>query len=230
MVGMAGVAGAATWWVTREGEAPVVRAPVRTGTQTGVVEGGGARAAPGVVNEVAGVHGLTDASGAQRAELEAALGRVDALSSELEASKTRTAELEAQLAAADGRVGVLGGLLALYRQLDELDLDEVVEGGLEELGFWVRQALSHLPGLRRGLATAERLLGQLEASLPSIEDGIGWLQGAVNRLADGLQVMEDALEETVEPLQPLTAKLVEFAGKILGWMPFGVGKGVKRGL
>jgi len=229
MAGMAGAAGMATWWVTREGEPPAASMvagatpPAASPTRRGGSGGTAAQPPAGAAGEAAEVRGLVDANPALRAELEA-------LSSELTASKARVTELEAQLAAAEGQAGALGGLLALYRQLDELDLDEVVEGGLDALNFWVGQALSHLPGLRRGLATAERLLGQLEASLPSIEEGIGWLQAAVNRLADRLQVMEDALAETVEPLQPLAAKLVEFAGKILSWMPFGVGKGVERGL
>jgi hypothetical protein len=162
--------------------------------------------------------------------LAAALGQVDSLTAELAAYRNRTIDLEAQLASTEGRVGILGGLLALYGQLDDLALDEVVEGGLDELGFWVTQALSHVPILRRGLAAADRVLGELDLAVPSIGEGIGWLQGVVNRLADALQVMEDALEETVEPLQPLAAKLAEFAAKILGWMPFGVGTGVQRGL
>jgi hypothetical protein len=233
MIGMAGAAGATTWWVTREEELPVVTVvgpPGEATPQVGLLEAPGSLPAAVQPNEAIEAKALRDPSADLQAELDAALGQVDSLTTELAAYKTRTADLEAQLASTEGRVGLLGGLLALYNQLDELALDDVVEGGLDELGFWIDQALSHVPILRRGLATADRLLGQLEASLPSIEDGIGWLQGVVNRLADALQVMEDSLEETVEPLQPLASKLADFVDKILGWLPFGVGKRVQRGL
>jgi hypothetical protein len=233
MMGMAGAAGVTTWWVTREDERAVVSvvgSPAQVTPQVRIVE---PPASPPTVEQSRGgieAKALSDPGADLQGELDLALERVDSLTSELAAFKTRTADLEAQLASTEGRVGVLGGLLALYTQLDELELDEVVEGGLDELGFWIDQALSHVPVLRRGLATADRLLGQLEMSLPSIEDGIGWLQGVVNRLADALQVMEDSLEETVEPLEPLAAKLADFVAKILGWLPFGVGKRVQRGL
>jgi hypothetical protein len=233
MMGMAGAAGVTTWWVTREEEPPVVSVvgpPPQATPQVRVVEPPGATRAAGRETGDVTAKAQPDRSADLQAELDLALERVDSLTSELAAYRTRTADLEAQLSSTESRVGVLGGLLALYSQLDELELDEVVEGGLDELGFWIDQALSHVPVLRRGLATADKLLGQLEASLPSIEDGIGWLQGIVNRLADALQVMEDSLEETVEPLQPLAAKLADFVARILGWLPFGVGKRVQRGL
>jgi hypothetical protein len=233
MLGMAGAAGATTWWLTREEEPPVVSVvgpPGEATAQVRVLEPPGSLTMVEQPDQGVEAKAVPDPSADLQAELDVALGRVDSLTEELIAYKTRTTELEAQLASTEGRVGVLGGLLALYSQLDELELDDVVEGGLDELGFWIDQALSHVPILRRGLTTADRLLGQLEASLPSIGDGIGWLQGIVNRLADALQVMEDSLEETVEPLQPLAAKLADFVTKILGWVPFGVGKRVQRGL
>jgi hypothetical protein len=233
MLGMAGAAGATTWWVTREEEPPVVSVvgpPGEAPAQVRILEPPKSPTAVGQPDQGIEAKALQDPGVDLRAELDMALGRVDSLTSELAAYKTRTAELETQLASTGERVGILGGLLALYGQLDELELDEVVDGGLDELGFWIDQALSHIPVLRRGLTTADRLLGELEASLPSIEDGIGWLRGIVNRLADALQVMEDSLEETVEPLQPLAAKLADFVRKVLGWVPFGVGKRVQRGL
>jgi hypothetical protein len=226
MIGMAGAAGATTWWVTRDDEAvvSVVTPPGEPTAHVRVLE------PPRPAATAGRAKALPDPSVELRAELDGALGRVDSLTDELAAYKARTADLEAQLASTEGRVGVLGGLVALYSQLDDLELDDMVAGGLDELGFWIDQALSHVPVVRRGLATADRLLDQLEASLPSIDEGIGWLRGIVNRLADALQAMEDSLEETVEPLQPLAAKLADFVSKILGWLPFGVGRRVQQGL
>jgi hypothetical protein len=233
MVSMTGAAGATTWWVMRHDDAPATGVATGEGAsrlQTQVLERSLAPAPSVEPAPSAQARAVNGPEAELRVELENALGRVASLTEELEAYETRTAELEARLASSDGQLGVLGGLVALYGQLDDLELDEVVEGGLNELGFWVGQALSHLPGLRRGLATADRALGQFEASLPTLEEGITWLRGVINRLADGLQVMEDRLEETVEPLQPLAGKLADFAAKILGWVPFGVGKRVERGL
>ena len=134
------------------------------------------------------------------------------------------------MGSAQSRLGVLGGLVALYEQLDALELDELAAAGLREMGEALEGAIARLPLVDRGLEAVEEAVSGLEDSLPSMQDGLSWLLVGVDRLAAGLQETEDALGETVEPLQPLAGKLGAFFSKLLGWVPFGMGRRVERGL
>ena len=230
MVGMAGAAaavGTAGWLGLREEATPATVA-LPKGSPAELIP------APTIAPTTAeSVEQLTPA-GEGSAHVQAMLAQRDAelkaLRGELAGYKSQVASLETEMGSTESRLGVLGGLLALYEQLHALELDELAAEGLREMGEALEGAFTRLPPVERGLEVVEEAVSGLEGSLPTMQAGLGWLLEGVDQLANGLQEIEDALGETVEPLQPLASKLGAFFSKLLGWVPFGMGRRVERGL
>lgn len=222
----AGAAGAAGWFISRDGEVPTVVVSERA-----LPEPPSPPELKAAVSQGFSADYATQNENARlAADLEAALSRLEVVQRELEASKGKVSSLATQLDESQGRVGVLEGLAALYAELEAIDLDELVEASLEAIPSLFENILAQVPLLEAGLDAASTALDNLELSLPSIQDGVSWLSGLVDELGEAFGELEEVLAEAVDSMGSFMETLGAFFAKVLKWVPFGAGDTIERGL
>lgn len=136
--------------------------------------------------------------------------------------------LEQQLASANEQVGILTGLVALYEQLDAVDLGLVLGAGLQATEGVLRELVESVPGLEEGLANGQQALDNFEAQIPTLEEGRNWLTSQVTRLNELYETAEMVLKSVLESAGSFLAMLSQWFEEILGWLPFGVGEKAGR--
>ena len=135
----------------------------------------------------------------------------------------RTAsELEAA-----GEILKLKGLLALYENLERIELDAIVSTAIAAVGLLLNGLESGSLAVKGGLDTVEGLLLDFEGAFPTIRAGIEWTEGVISALADRLQALEDAIEGVLEKAQPITDALGSVFDSVLDRLPFGFGDRIR---
>ena len=105
--------------------------------------------------------------------------------------------IQTELATANEQIGVLAGLVALYEQLEEIDLDAVVDNGITAVNESLSNLLADIPTLEEGLAAGQLALAEVEDHLPVLENGRVWLDGQLGKLETYFQQVEFLLIEAV---------------------------------
>jgi hypothetical protein len=136
--------------------------------------------------------------------------------SESESIQTRFEEMNLQ-------VGVLSGLVALYDQLDEIDLDDIVDNGLNAVGDALDELVDNVPTVSEGLQMGQAALDELEQHIPLIEDGRDWLDDQLGSVDEYYSAIERALSRVVEGGGSFIQMLNEWFQGLLKWLPFGIG-------
>ena len=158
-----------------------------------------------------------------RAELDAALRRLNALQSANGDAGKLNDSLQTELATANHRVSLLAGLVALYEQLDGIELAETVDEKLETFGMTIYDLVDGLPDVEEGLASGQRALEAFEAHIPQLQSGRDWLESQLGRLNTFYAAAEKVLAAAVETAGDFLQKLDEWFEDVLKWLPFGVG-------
>lgn len=179
-------------------------------------------------------------AGANQSELLAQLARVQAenvrLTSELEAAQRRLDDLQQassndalvetlqmQLKEANTRISLLAGLVALYEQLENIDVAGILEGGITTVNRVLSNLLQKIPGVAEGLAVGGLAISQFEAQIPLVNNGRTWLETRISRIIVAYQQVESSLQRAVETAGSFLQMLNEWFQSILRWLPFGMG-------
>lgn len=149
------------------------------------------------------------------------LGSTRALEAESRTARDSTAQ---QLDAANNRIGVLAGLVALYDQLDQIDLGDVVENGLGAVGERLGELLDGAPDLVAGLDNGQLALAEMEAQIPLLENGRLWLDNQVARVETFYGEVEAWLQQAVERAGDFFELLADWFEGLRKWLPFGIGE------
>jgi hypothetical protein len=139
-----------------------------------------------------------------------ARGAHDALSLELDGARTQ--------------LGVLGGLVALYQQLDEADLGGVVENGLGVVGEKLGELLGGVPALSIGLDGGQLALSEIEAHIPLLDNGRQWLGVQAEKMSGFYGEVESWLKQAVDRVGNFLEMLAEWFAGLRRWLPFGAGE------
>lgn len=131
--------------------------------------------------------------------------------------------LSLELDDARNRLGVLGGLVALYQQLDNADIGGLVEGGLGAVGEKLGELVGGAPALTTGLDAGQLALGQAEAHIPLLDNGRAWLDAQENKLRGFYGEVEARLQRAVDRVGDFFAMLADWFEGLRKWLPFGVG-------
>ena len=158
-----------------------------------------------------------------RAELDAAQRRLEAVETANGDVGQENELLQEELAAANNRVNVLAGLVALYEELEEVDLAEAVDEGLSSFGEAVSSLVESLPSLEEGIATGRQALDNLEAEIPLVKSGRSWMENHLERLSLFYAASERVLDAAVETAGSFLEKLNGWFQNLRKWLPFGVG-------
>jgi len=137
---------------------------------------------------------------------------------------TQTESLTLELDNANQQVGLLAGLIALYEQLDEVDLSVVLENGMSAVSTSITNLINDLPSLEEGLQVGETALSQFEAQIPLVQNGRSWLTDQTDKLELYFTVIEKLLEKTVDRIGPFFDMLHDWFEEVKKWLPFGFGE------
>lgn len=158
-----------------------------------------------------------------KAQLDQALQQLAGLQTSEADSRAARDTLQMELDGANNRLGILGGLVALYQQLDDMDPGAAVEGGLQALGTKLTELVDGTPLLNSGLDTGTLALSEMEAHIPTLDSGRQWLAEQTARVQGFYSQVELVLQEALERVGDFFQMLAEWFEGIRKWLPFGVG-------
>ena len=135
-------------------------------------------------------------------------------------AQTLSAELENSLQ----EVGVLSGLVALYEQLDEVDVSAWMQDGVTAVSESFDELMSHVPTLAEGLEVGQMALTEFEEQLPLLENGRMWLERNNEKLQAYFDALESLLAKAVDSVEPFLEMLTTWFQDIRKWLPFNIGE------
>ena len=138
-------------------------------------------------------------------------------------TRTQRDTLSLELDGARNRLGVLGGLVALYQQLDDADVGGILENGLGAVGEKIGELVGGTPALTAGIAASELALGQVEGHIPLLENGRTWLDAQQAKMRGFYDEVETRLQRAVDRVGDFLALLADWFEGLRKWLPFGVG-------
>lgn len=159
-----------------------------------------------------------------QAALDAANRQLTAVNEQGNNSLAANQTMQQELASANERVGLLAGLVALYEQLDEVDLDEMVDSGLTAVSQALDGFFADVPSLEESLSTGTLALAQVESHLPVLANGRVWLDGHLQKLQNYFGQIENLLYDVVEVAGPFLQMVNDWFAGIKKWLPFGMGQ------
>lgn len=136
------------------------------------------------------------------------------------ARETLTLELDE----ARHRLGILGGLVALYQQLDDADMGGIIENGLGAVGEKIGELMGGAPALMAGLDAGDLALGEVEAHLPLLENGRSWLEAQGSKLRGFYGEVESRLQQAVDRVGDFFEMLASWFESLRRWLPFSAGE------
>ncbi len=157
-------------------------------------------------------------------ELNAARERIALLESSLNEQSDARAKMQIDLDNSMSQIGVLGGLVALYEQLDEVDVTDFVQDGLSQVGATISGIVDDIPGVQEGLVAGRAALDNLENEIPLVEGGRIWLLANVARMQGLFATVLGMLAVAVDSAEPLIDMMAAWATRVLRWLPFGFGE------
>lgn len=159
-----------------------------------------------------------------QAALDAANRQLAAVNEDGSHALSASQALQQELSSANEQVGLLAGLVALYEQLETIDVETAVDNGLTAVSDALNNLFADVPSLEDGLATGSLALAQVETHLPVLANGRVWLDGHLQKLQTYFSHIENLLYEVVEVAGPLLQMVNDWFAGIKKWLPFGMGE------
>ncbi len=154
-----------------------------------------------------------------QSELAAAQQRIDGQGN----ATVEVQQLRAELDTANQQVSVLVGLLALYEQMDAVDVQGVWRVGITAVTNSLANLIDEIPWLREGVAAGQQALQNVEAHIPLLQNGRYWLEDHRLKLRRYYEGVKTLLETAVTATGPFLEMLNAWFQDILKWLPFGLG-------
>ena len=181
---------------------------------------------------------VADVVAALQSQLVSATSQNAQLASALSAAQQEITHIKAQFEAAQSdlastqeRVTKQGTLLGLFDQLNGVDLDSVVQGGLSAAAGGLSTLLALGPLVTQGVEAGRSLLISFEQTLPTFREAMTWLGDQVLTLRLGLYGIESTARKTIDAaLSGLNTVFGGFVSFVLDHLPFNLGANVKATL
>lgn len=159
-----------------------------------------------------------------QADLMAVQGRLEMETAVNDGTVNANDALQLELGSANGRISALAGLVALYEQLDDVDVGTVVEDGLTAVTEQFDTLTASLPDLDESIVAGRLALDELEAHIPLLENGRAWLDFQQEKLSNYFDGVEQVLKTAVDSVGPFLQMFNEWVQNMLKWLPFGLGE------
>ena len=157
-----------------------------------------------------------------QAVLEAAQRDLESLVVTNGSNRSATEDLSIQLAGANEQIGILSGLVALYDQLDEVDVTETVQNGLAIVTDSINNLIDQTPVLSEGIELGHQALAEVEGHLPQLEDGRIWMEAQTQKLGAFYDTVEVVLQGILNSAGLFLDLVESWFGGIRKWLPFGI--------
>lgn len=154
----------------------------------------------------------------------------DQLLTVINSGDSEYAKLLEKLAAAEVENEELRRINEMWADMDSLDLDQILTGGLSMVGGALTVFMGVLGLLQSGLAKGQSVISQFIIALTNPKAGMSWLQSKISRLSADLDWLSEQVQEVVEAAEPFTTKIAEFVLWILDRLPFGAGDKARAGM
>ncbi|MDX1414897.1 MAG: hypothetical protein R3293_11950 [Candidatus Promineifilaceae bacterium] len=158
-----------------------------------------------------------------QAALEATQRDLDSLMLTNDSNRSATEDLSLRLSSANDRIGVLGGLVALYEQLDGVDVTDTIQGGMSAVADSITHLVEQTPTLDEGVQMGQRALAEIEDHLPTLEEGRIWLDAQANKLGAFYESVELVLQSALESVGSFLDMVNDWFDGVNKWLPFGIG-------
>lgn len=159
-----------------------------------------------------------------QAALDAANRQIEALSQPDGSAIAAQETLRTELASANERVSVLAGLVALYEQLDGVDLGATLDNGMSAVSNALTNLLNDVPSLEASMAAGTLALAEVESHLPVLVNGRAWLDAHLHKLDGYFHQIENLLMDVVERAGAFVQMVNDWFAGIKKWLPFGIGE------
>jgi len=158
-----------------------------------------------------------------QAALEAAQRDLDSLLTTNNSNRSATEDLSLQLAGANEEIGLLGGLVALYEQFDEVDVTDTIQNGMSAVGESITDLLDQTPTLSAGILLGQQALAEVEEHLPVLENGRLWMDAQANKLSAFYETVELVLQSVMDSVGSFLEMVDDWFSNVQKWLPFGIG-------
>jgi hypothetical protein len=159
-----------------------------------------------------------------QAALDAAQRQIDSWQQSHGSAASATETLRAELDATHNQLGIMSGLVALYEQLEDVDVEGAVNAGLTAVSGTMLDLIDQIPTLEEGLEAGRLALDELEEQIPLVENGRNWLYTQANNLQFYYSAVETLLARAADGVKPFLEMFNDWAQDVLKWLPFGLGE------
>lgn len=122
----------------------------------------------------------------------------------------------------------LASLVDLYKQLESVNIDDVIIKALGAVGVPVLAVYTLREALNAGTILAARVMKTIEDQMPLIAAGMAWLDQQLATLTKSMQTLTVALQITAST--PAGKAVTDFISGVLDLIPFNAGQNIKQGL
>lgn len=129
---------------------------------------------------------------------------------QLSAAHTATLEKE---------IGSLRQILALYRQMDDLGLDDQVGRGIGVLASIIETIREIATRLLEAIESARKALLDFQSRFPSLQSGLRWLRDTLLTLSQRLTALENEVNEVLGLSSPVAETVGGFLARVLDRLP-----------
>lgn len=168
------------------------------------------------------------AAQAENVRLQSALDAAQRQLASLEQSNQPSANngeaLTVELNQANEQIGVLAGLVALYEQLEAVDVETAVQNGLNTFSGNIDTMLAEMPTLSESIQMGRQALQNFETQIPVLDNGRLWLIDHLSKIERYFQAVEQLLAEAVDRVGPFLQMLTDWFESVKRWLPFGIGQ------
>jgi hypothetical protein len=129
-----------------------------------------------------------------------------------------------ELGQANEQIGILAGLVALYEQLEAVDMETAVDNGLNAVSSSIETMLAEMPTLTESIQIGRQALQNFESQMPLLDNGRLWLIDHLGKIEGYFQAVEQLLAQAVDQVGPFLQMLNDWFAGIKKWLPFGIGQ------
>jgi len=159
-----------------------------------------------------------------QAALDATQRQLASLEQNNQSSASNSEALTVELNQANEHVGVLAGLVALYEQLEAVDMETAVQNGLTTFSGNIDTMLAEVPTLAESIQMGRQALENFESQIPVLDNGRLWLIDHLSKIEGYFQVVEQLLADAVDRVGPFLQMLTDWFESVKKWLPFGIGQ------
>ena len=159
-----------------------------------------------------------------QAALDAAQNQLSSLQQNNQTAVSSSEAIAVELGQANEQIGILAGLVALYEQLEAVDMETAVDQGLNAVSTSIDTMLAEMPTLSESIQLGRQALQNFESEVPLLENGRAWLIDHLGKIEGYFQAVEQLLTQAVDRVGPFLQMLNDWFESVKKWLPFGIGQ------